>query len=464
MGRCFAAAWLALAGMAVGCGDDDDEIDGDADSDADADGDGDSDSDTDADADGDGEVDAGGPDGGPAPAGCDAPVVPAGAIEVGPGGLASIGEAILSATDGDTIVVHAGVYAEQVELDRPVSLIAAGDGEVWIDAECSRDHGIRLTASDVSVSCLGVRNTVQAGVIVDGRDREERPSRATIQGLTIQDVDCQDAEAQHYAGVAAYYAGSGVRILDNVITRRVDLPGPPQGNGHGIWFKSNEDNPSGGGHHIARNRIVGGRDGIGGEDEDDDRGSFDRDTVIEDNWISDCGDDGIQVEGGDQDVVVRRNRVERCGIGIAFAPNRVGPLTIEDNVILDDDPAPGVYGQQACFKLGAGGAGVTTVTGNECRMTFVVVDEGGDGFQQSNPGLGPVVSRRNVIQVSRYVIEFSDTPAAGSSFDEDCLFTTDPDRFVKWGDVRYPDLAAFQAATGEEPAGRQTEDCAFLND
>ena len=52
------------------------------------------------------------------------------------------------------------------------------------------------------------------------------------------------------------------------------------------------------------------------------------------------------------------------------------------------------------------------------------------------------------------------TPAAGSRFDGNCLYTTDPGRFVKWGGQTYGSLAAFRQATGQEASGTQSPTCA----
>src|SRR6476646_7344467 len=92
-----------------------------------------------------------------------------------------------------------------------------------------------------------------------------QPSRAIIEGNIIQDYNCKDAGEQLAAGISAYYSGSGHRIVGNRITRRVEISGPPRGQGNGIWFKSSSQRPSGGGHYLAQNTIVGGWDGIGGE-------------------------------------------------------------------------------------------------------------------------------------------------------------------------------------------------------
>lgn len=363
----------------------------------------------------------------------------------------SINSAIQSAQSGDTVQVNAGVYKEQVDISKPVTLV--GSGAVWIDGDCSKRYGIQIIASNVTIRGIGVKKTHEQGIIV----RNTSSSNITIEGNTVQDFNCQDGGDNFAAGVASWYGGSNIKVINNTITRRVEISGNQAGKGNGIWFKSNNENPSGGGHTISGNTITGGYDGIGGEEEGSDRGSFDKNTTIENNTIKDCWDDGIQVEGGDVNITVKNNRIEGCGIGIAFAANKIGPLNIENNTIQGDTGKRGVHGQLACYKLGRGGNGTTYLTANDCRIPGT--SNGGNGFAQTNKGLSPIVSRKNVLVVSRYVMEFSDSPPAGSSFDEDCMYTSDTGRFIKWGGKRYSNFNEFKSGTSLEGNGVYSQNC-----
>lgn len=386
----------------------------------------------------------------PSPTPAPSPAPPSGGLIVGSGGYSSISQAVAAASAGQVISVRAGTYSESVVIDKPLTLQAYGDGPVWIDGGCSRQRGITVRASDVVLRGLGVKRTAEAGVAI-----ENRASRVTVEGMTIQDFNCPNGQDQYRAGVAAWNSGSGIRIVNNTIRFRAELSGGPGGYGNGIWFKSTSSQPSGGSHYIAGNTIVGGYDGIGGEPEGDSRGSFDRDTVIEKNVIRDCWDDGIQAEGGAQNVRVRNNEIVGCATGIAFAAPMTGPLYVEGNYIHDLKRGP--QGNLFCFKAGNSTSATIYLTGNRCYP-----GAGADGLKQTNGGLGPIVSRYNAFQVGRYVFEFSDRPPSGSSFDYDCLHTTDSGRFIKWGGSLYGDLASFRRATGQEPNGRETTDCSWL--
>jgi len=118
--------------------------------------------------------------------------------------------------------------------------------------------------------------------------------------------------------------------------------------------------------------------------------------------------------------------------------------------------------------VGNDGGGTTYLTENVCDVdsSAEAAQGGADGIHQTNEDLSPIVSRRNTFHASRYVFEITEWPRpAGESFDYDCMYTTDPGRFTKWGSgggaAYYTSLASFQAATGQEPNGRQTTDCSF---
>src|SRR3970282_66540 len=157
----------------------------------------------------------------------------------------SQGESIQAAVDqaaaGDTISVHAGVYGEQVTIDKPLTVEAFGDGEAIVDGECSRDHGFLVTnnlagSNPVGVTLRGltVRNTKNASVLfLAARPASPIPARGTVDGMTLLNFDCDlGAEYSYERGIAFYYTGPGMRATNNVIT------GPANNSGYadGIWF------------------------------------------------------------------------------------------------------------------------------------------------------------------------------------------------------------------------------------
>lgn len=407
-------------------------------------------------------ADAGMADSGAPDAGLPLPPFDAGASgtvrEVGQGrAYASIGSAVAASGAGDTVLVHAGTYFEEVHLTLGIHILGAGDGPAIVDGQCQRTSGIRITgASGAVLHGLTLQNTVGAALFL-----ESGADHTTVDGNTLQDYDCtwngQDVSSwgQDRAGVAAWYAGPGQRLTNNLI--RFRSAQPTKGPADGIWFKSNDANPSGGGHLISGNRIEGGWDGIGGEEEGSAHGCFDGNTTIENNVVRTCWDDGIQVEGGDRNVRVQGNDVSGCGTGIAFAAPMAGPLYVEENYIHDLET--GLWQNLFCYKVGNSSTATVFLSRNRCIVDSPAeqAEGGANGLSQTNGGLFAIVSRGNTFRVSRYVLESTESPRpAGESFDQDCMTTTDASRFIKWGGDRYGSLAAFAQATGHELNGSQS--------
>jgi hypothetical protein len=391
------------------------------------------------------------------------PTPPAGTtVEVGPGAYSTIGAAVQAASSGSTILIHAGTYREQVNLSgKTVTVQPYGDGTVTVDGQCQRENGFYIgSGTGQVIRGLTVTNTTGASIFLENGG-SPKPTNVTIDGNTLQNFDCTWTSAdpsghgQYAAGVAAWYTGSGIRVTNNLIQHRTS--GDPHGSADGIWFKGNDSNPSGGGHYIAGNTIIGGWDGIGGEEEGSAHGTFDRDTIVENNTVRDCWDDGIQSEGGDQNVRIRNNDISGCGTGIAFAAPVAGPLYVENNHI--HDLKLGDYGNLFCYKVGNTTNATVYLTGNVCDVDSAAeqAQGGADGIHQTNGGMFSIVSSGNVFQVSRYVFEITEPQG---SYDRDCMNTTDSGRFIKWaGGTRYSSLAQFRAATGQEIYGQQSTNC-----
>jgi parallel beta-helix repeat protein len=358
---------------------------------------------------------------------------------VGFNGFARIQSAVDAASPGDTVLIEPGTYRETVVLNKRLVLAPSGDGPVIIDAECSRAFGLEVNAGETRISGLQIHNANESGIQIT------EVSGVELRGMAIKDWNCAGVQDQHRAAVSCWYC-SRLVVTDSHLETR-------QHWGNGIWVKSTNDRASEGGHHIARNTIIGGYDGIGSESENERWGGFVRNTVIEDNTIRNCYDDGIQVEGRNENVKVLKNEISRCGIGIAFAPNLVGPLYVEGNLI--QNLRPGHYGNTECFKIGGGGSGVTYLTDNTC-----IID--GNGITETDRGASPIVSRGNCFDVTGYVFQFWNTPQ-GMDFDGDQLWSSDPSRFIDWGRGRaFGSLDEFRAQTGQERSGVEERGCNSL--
>ena len=268
-----------------------------------------------------------------------------------------------------------------------------GDGQTVIGG----DNNIDIEASNVTVCNYTLR------------ERRERQSTSdafnhiTLSALNIQDYNQSGAGGvvpggpQYVGGVACWYC-TGLTVVDSTIASTKDY-------GNGIWVKRTNAAEAGP-DYFARNTIIGGWDGIGSEPEGDPDGGFGSGTIIENNFVSGCHDDGIQVEGRDENITVRNNTITGCGTGVATAAALVGPVHIENNYIHDLVLAPSTA--FFCFKLGAS-QGTNTpeidYTGNTC------IAPGAGGFEQTNSGLNfKIVATHNCIQDGLYVIDFNELP------------------------------------------------------
>ncbi|NKE57768.1 plasmid stabilization protein [Lentzea sp. PSKA42] len=103
-------------------------------------------------------------------AGCSSAAQPKLGPEINvPAQLSTIQAAVDEAAEGATIVVSPGVYKETVQVrTKGLTIRGAQRGSVIIDGEVKRANGIVVTAPDVSVQNLTVRNHTLNGVLVTG--------------------------------------------------------------------------------------------------------------------------------------------------------------------------------------------------------------------------------------------------------------------------------------------------------
>lgn len=98
--------------------------------------------------------------------------------------LGQIGRLIAAAADGATIEIPAGIYREQLRIDRPVTL--SGQPGAIIDGGGAGDI-IEITAPDVTIRGFTIRNT---GIDLDQENAAIRAlaPRAIIENNTLEDI------------------------------------------------------------------------------------------------------------------------------------------------------------------------------------------------------------------------------------------------------------------------------------
>jgi hypothetical protein len=159
------------------------------------------------------------------------------------------------------------------------------------------------------------------------------------------------------------------------------------------------------------------------------------------NWIHNIGDDGLEPEPGNVNFRAWCNTVYTAQNTVSLAPIQSGPVWLLYNVLGDF--------KEAGLKVSNDSAGVVRAYHN----TIVTTRPGTNGMSPWTP-YANIVLRNNILMSTLNVIEdyYADA-ARGVSFDGDLLYTTAPGRFLKWKNVRYPDIAALSAATGQETHG-----------
>jgi parallel beta-helix repeat protein len=293
---------------------------------------------------------------------------------------ATIGAAVAAAAPGDLILVHAGTYDEQVVVTKPLSLVAAGDGLVTIDAS-SEPNGIFID---------GISSAPNAGI-----------ANVVVSGFTIRNAN--------FEGVLVVNA-SNVTIAGNHVTENdqsLDIaastcPGTPA-------FETDEGDDCGEGIHLM---------------------GADHATVTRNDVDRNSGGILISDETGiSQANVISENHVHDnpydCGITMASHPpaTSVIPSATVSFGVLHNTVAHNVSDHNG-FQVPGAGAGVGmfapipgTATSGNVVMNNDLLDNGDPGVAMHNHVAGPGVNLNDNIIVGNYfsgnAADQADTATAG---------------------------------------------------
>ncbi len=197
-------------------------------------------------------------------------------------------------------------------------------------------------------------------------------------------------------------------------------------------------------------------DVIEGENNENERGSFYRDSDIYGNMLAFANDDSTEMDGGQMNTRFFGNRIENCFVGLSLTPCVVGPSYVYKNLIFDigDD-------RNACFSMVKLGGGDSYSKGKSYFFNNTIIGKGngltGVGYgSDSNRAMFLVQSRNNIIQTTNSHPDYSRTISdpetnAWNSFDYDNLSTV--------GQAR----ASVNYAAGQEPNGILDAAPTFIN-
>jgi hypothetical protein len=131
----------------------------------------------------------------------------------------TIGHAISLASSGDTIMVAAATYAENLTIGISVNLIGSGAGTTIIDG-----GGINMV---VTISNVGATVTLSKFTIRNG---------AALQGAGVNNSGTLTLSKCHVTGNAAQGSGGGIINIGGMLINRSTInQNTAQGDGGGIW-------------------------------------------------------------------------------------------------------------------------------------------------------------------------------------------------------------------------------------
>ena len=199
---------------------------------------------------------------------------------------------------------------------------------------------------------------------------------------------------------------------------------------------------SGMGHVVAYNRISGFKDGV------DTRPAYPvRAIDIHNNDISECLDDGIELDFSEQNTRAYDNRLTNCSMGISFQPARGGPAYAVRNVLYN-------IGHES-FKLHLTPPRPGHMTSGGVILHNTVVKQGVPFRVWSNEGPARYFYLRNNLLVGSeapYAIELT-CPIEESDWDHDAYVGGPFRNFARWNGTTYPSLADFRSGTRQEMHG-----------
>jgi len=328
-------------------------------------------------------------------------------IDVHPGGLQ---QALKDSKPGDILRLHQGVYRGAFRPNSgtpelPIALVGAGDGEAVFDGQGGSKIIDGYALHDLMFEDLTFRNA-QWGLTFN------EAARITVRRCTVSDVD--------YGFVAGRNGQRQQRIFiaDCVMRGRSKWP-----RSEGIESRRGIQ-VSGTGHVICHNRISHFADAI-------DTFSAHPNCAIDiyGNEISECTDDGIELDFSEHNVRCFENRLTNVFQGISAQPVQGGPAYIFRNAMYNVG--------HSTFKLHNNTSGVLMLHNTSVKAGMPLLLSTGATVSNS-------ISRNNLFigAAANYAYE-------NLARMRDCDFDYDGfggtwKLFMKFNGVRYPNIEAMR--------------------
>ena len=305
---------------------------------------------------------------------------------------------------------------------RPGAYVLIDGAGCVIDAANQDDIGIAVSASYVILRGFTIRNVKQHGI------RLFKGHHIVIEDCDISKWGSEDEKGWGKGSQACVY--SNQKDLSAVVIQRCKMHHPswdtnswaekhgpsthPRGPQTIVFWESE-------GNHVFRYNECWSdedhyfNDGMGAGANGGHRGFPGADSDIYCNYVANCWDDGIEAEGGDQNVRIWNNYIEDVLIPIANAADSIGPLYVWRNVSGRSYSPPGSSWDMThgpFMKMGFAG-GEQWMTGHMYVFNNTIFQEGPNGAGGLGGGsriIKHCVTRNNILDVrqgERYSIAVS---------------------------------------------------------
>ncbi len=337
-----------------------------------------------------------------------------------------------------------------------------------IDCANTSDLGISLDASYVILRGFTIKNVKQHGIrIMNGHH------------IVIEDCDISKWGSEQERGFGFEQQAcvfSSDEDMHAVVIQRCKFHNPtwntnswsedhykgkdsrhPDGPQTIVFFESK------GNHVIRYNECWSDKDHyyndiIGGRFNSSYKGFPGADSDIYGNYLANCWDDGIETEGGNQNVRIWNNYLENTMMSIANAATSIGPLYIWRNVAgRSYTPTGSSYGLTHGYFMKMGSAGSENwMTGHMYVFNNTLSqpnDEGPNGLGGDSKTIKHCVSRNNLLQVRTGDTHSISTGKSGvdNDFDYDLLsagrYPVDQEKHGIKGKPQYVPGAGFSFET-----------------
>lgn len=323
-------------------------------------------------------------------------------------------EAQKAAKPGDLMLVHAGTYKAPFTVTRngepgkPIVWRGAGDGEAAIDSGVDKEHVVGAPAilemgkaHDVWIEKLTIKgghNLIRAH---DARNIVIR--RCHLANGICGVFAIGDADQGHIFISDNFF--EGIQPWPCTDEQWHSLP-----ESRGVWM-------GGTGNVVCYNRFSHWKDGI-------DTADCARCDAVDfhNNDVSECFDDGTELDGSERNVRCFFNRYTNVFQGISFQPVYGGPVYAFRNTLYNCQVEP--------FKLHNGPSGGLVIHNT-------IVKNGQPNLMQTGEPVTNFVYRNNLFVGTQGRAFHFDSPMPHCDFDYDGYAGFSGDVFLKWDGVKY---------------------------